>query len=122
MRLQAYAFNRYTLMEAIEKTARASGRVIEMYPGQALCPNRPDIIFDQQVSDEIISDVLMKLGEDVIAGKGVGDVPTILEELKRQNFGGHISIEYEANWYENVTDVAQIVGFIRGWANTRDVR
>ena len=250
---QAYTFNRYSVMEAIEKTDRAGGRVIEFYPGQTLSPDE-DEIFDQHVSDEVIDRVLAKLdehdiipvnfgvvslpndeeeqrqvfefaqklgvqavttepsvealdlieqmvqeydimvaihnhprgwgpegyqlwdpeyvasivedrdprigasadvghwvrsdirpvdglralegrlvsvhfsdvgefgpdGEDVIAGKGVGDVPATLEELKRQNFGGHISIEYETNWFENVTDVAQIVGFMRGWAETRD--
>lgn len=59
-------------------------------------------------------------GVDVPAGTGVADLPAVLEELKRQNFGGNISIEYESNWYENVTDVAQFVGFIRGWAATRN--
>jgi sugar phosphate isomerase/epimerase len=57
-------------------------------------------------------------GTDTVAGTGVADLPAVLEELKRQNFGGNISIEYEANWYENVTDVAQFIGFIRGWAET----
>lgn len=248
---QAYTFNRYSVMEAIEKTDRAGGRVIEFYPGQLLAPDE-DEIFDQHVSDEVIDRVLAKLdehdiipvnfgvvslpnneeeqrqvfefaqklgvqsvtsepsleamdlieqmvreydikvaihnhprgwgpegymlwdpeyvlsmvedrdprigacadvghwirsdivpvdglrilegrlvslhfsdvgafgpdGEDVIAGHGVADVPAILEELKRQNFGGHISIEYETNWFENVYDVAQIVGYIQGWADT----
>lgn len=59
-------------------------------------------------------------GEDTVAGTGVADLPAVLEELKRQNFGGNISIEYETNWYENVTDVAQFVGFIRGWDETRN--
>ncbi|MEX2346206.1 MAG: sugar phosphate isomerase/epimerase family protein [Balneolaceae bacterium] len=60
-------------------------------------------------------------GEDTFAGTGVADLPAVLSELKRQNFGGNISIEYEANWYENVTDVAQFIGFIRGWAETSDL-
>ena len=30
---QAYSFNRYSVMEAIEKTAEAGGKVIEFYPG-----------------------------------------------------------------------------------------
>tara|TARA_R100001143_G_scaffold63581_1_gene72396 strand:+ start:244 stop:1197 length:954 start_codon:yes stop_codon:yes gene_type:complete len=52
---------------------------------------------------------------DVIFGTGVGNVSGVLEELIRQNFAGHISIEYEANWMNNVPEVAQNVGFIRGW-------
>ncbi|MDI6402164.1 TIM barrel protein [Balneolaceae bacterium ANBcel3] len=247
--LQAYTFNRYSVMEAIEKTYRAGGRVIELYPGQRLSPDQPDVYLDVDASDEVIDMVLARLdefdiiplnfgvvripneeagarqvfefaqklgiqaistesvetldlieplvdefdimiaihnhpkgwgpegyqlwdpeyvlslvegrdprigasadvghwvrsnivpveglrtlqgrlvsvhfsdvgefgpdGEDIIAGKGVADVPAILDELRRQNFGGHISIEYETNWFENVTDVAQIIGFIRGWA------
>lgn len=59
-------------------------------------------------------------GRDTVAGTGVADLPAVLEELKRQNFGGNISIEYENNWYENVTDVAQFVGYVRGWGATRE--
>jgi sugar phosphate isomerase/epimerase len=51
---------------------------------------------------------------DVPAGTGVSDVPGIIAELKRQNFAGNVSIEYEHNWKNNVTDAAQCVGFIRG--------
>ena len=58
-------------------------------------------------------------GVDTVAGTGVIDLPAVLTELKRQNFGGNISIEYENNWYENITDVAQFVGFVRGWAETK---
>ncbi len=245
---QAYTFNRFTVFEAIEKTAAAGGKVIELYPGQTLSPDN-DVPFNHEVSDEIIQQVHEKLDEhglkvvnfgvvglpdaetardvfefaeklgvpaitsnpntheemdfieplvqefdimmgihnhprpegesdyriwdpeyvlelvdgrdprlgscadtghwirsgispvealqilegrvislhlkdvdrferegvDVIYGTGVGEVSGVLEELRRQNFGGHISIEYESNWYENVPDVAQNVGYIRGW-------
>ncbi|MFO7846595.1 MAG: sugar phosphate isomerase/epimerase [Balneolaceae bacterium] len=57
-------------------------------------------------------------GEDTLAGTGVIDLPAVLAELKRQNFGGNISIEYENNWDENITDVAQFIGFVRGWEET----
>lgn len=252
---QAYTFNRYSLHEAIEKTAKAGGRVIELYPGQKLRPDEgDDTRFTPDASDEIIDEVKGKLdehdilvvnfgvislpndeaeqrkvfefaqklgvkaisseppmesmdlvermveeydipvaihnhppradnpdyrhwdpeyilsmiegrdsrigvsadighyirsdvdpvealqllegriismhftdvdewgadGEDTVAGTGVADLPAVLEELKRQNFGGNISIEYETNWDENVTDVAQFIGFIRGWAETRN--
>ena len=52
---------------------------------------------------------------DSILGTGVSDISGILKELKRQKFQGNISIEYEANWDNSVPDVAQCVGFIRGW-------
>lgn len=59
-------------------------------------------------------------GVDTPAGTGVADLPAVLDELKRQNFGGNIALEYENNWDKNVTDVAQFVGYIRGWADSRD--
>jgi sugar phosphate isomerase/epimerase len=51
---------------------------------------------------------------DVPFGTGVSDIPGIIDELKRQNFVGNVSIEYEYNWKNNVTDAAQCVGFVRG--------
>ena len=52
---------------------------------------------------------------DVPFGNGVGKIGELLEELRRQNFQGNISIEYEYNWDNNVTDVAQCVAFVRGY-------
>ncbi|HEY2328991.1 MAG TPA: sugar phosphate isomerase/epimerase [Verrucomicrobiae bacterium] len=52
---------------------------------------------------------------DVPFGTGVSDIPGILKELKRQHFIGNASIEYEYNWTNSVTDVAQCVGFVRGY-------
>lgn len=250
--LQAYTFNRFSLMEAIEKTASTGGKVIELYPGQRLSPDS-DERFNHFASDEMIDRVKAKLdehgilavnygvvnlqdeeesrqvfefakkmgvqavtsepsmdamdrleelvkefdvmlaihnhpprannpdyrvwdpqyvrsmvegrdprlgasadvghwirsdiapvdglkilegriislhmadvdqfgreGEDVIHGYGVGNMGAVLDELRRQNFGGHISIEYETNWDHNVPDVAQNIGFIRGWVTSWD--
>lgn len=60
----------------------------------------------------------MEIGKhlpDTVYGNGVSDIGGILDELKRQNFDGHISIEYENNWDHSVPDIAQCVGFVRGW-------
>lgn len=46
---------------------------------------------------------------DVHWGTGVANVPAIVAELKRQNFKGNISAEYEHNWEDNAGDVAQSV-------------
>lgn len=58
-------------------------------------------------------------GHDVILGTGRGKVGEVLEELKRQGFTGHISVEYEHNWEESVPDIAQSIGFIRGYGTAR---
>jgi len=52
---------------------------------------------------------------DQVFGTGYSNIPAVLDELKRQGFDGNISIEYEYNWENSITDVAQCVGFIRGY-------
>jgi sugar phosphate isomerase/epimerase len=51
---------------------------------------------------------------DVPFGTGISGVAAMLDELERQHFAGNISIEYEYNWKDNVVDVAQCIGFVRG--------
>jgi sugar phosphate isomerase/epimerase len=244
---QAYTFNRFSVMEAIEKTAQAGGKCIEFYPGQKLSADEPNMKWDHNASEEVIQKVKAKLAEqkivavnygvvgakddaewrkvfefarklglygitteavqdldtieklvkefdirvgihehgkrpndanykvwdpkyvlsvvkdrdhrigacadtghwatsgikpldgikilkgriischlkdrpvighlepDTIYGTGVSDIKGILDELKHQGFAGNISIEYENNWDHSVPDVAQCIGFIRGY-------
>jgi sugar phosphate isomerase/epimerase len=69
----------------------------------------------------IISSHLKDLNEtglgahDVPYGAGVSDIPGILTELRHQHFDGNISVEYEYNWDDSVPDVAQCIGFVRGY-------
>jgi sugar phosphate isomerase/epimerase len=69
----------------------------------------------------IISSHLKDLNEmspdahDVPYGEGVSDIPAILKELKKQRFAGNISIEYEYHWETSVPEVAQCIGFVRGY-------
>jgi sugar phosphate isomerase/epimerase len=55
-------------------------------------------------------------GADVPYGTGESDVPAILAELKRQKMRGNISVEYESNMQNNVAEVGQCIGYVRGWA------
>jgi len=245
---QAWTFNHFTVMEAIDKTAEAGGKVIEFYPGQKFSVEQPDAKFDHNASDEMIAavqarlkkdgiravnygvvnipnneadarkifafakkldlygvttesvgsiDIIEKLvkeydirvgfhdhpkrpndpaykmwdpnyvlsvvkdrdarigacadtghwvrsglnpvdclkilkgriisshlkdlneksteAHDVPYGTGVSDVPAILRELKHQNFAGNISIEYEYDWTTSLPEVAQCIGFVRGY-------
>jgi len=249
---QAYTFNRFSVMEAIEKTAAAGGKVIEFFPGQRLSPDEPSARWDQNASDETIAKVKEKLakhgllavnfgvvglpnneaesrkvfafarkmgirtittepsedamdlierlvkeydirvaihnhprqpsnpnykvwdpkyvrtlvekrdrrigacadtghwvrsgvkpvealrilrgrvlsshlkdlhefsprGHDVPFGTGVSDIKGILDELRAQRFDGNLSVEYEHNVENNVVEVAQCIGFVRGYAAT----
>jgi len=42
---------------------------------------------------------------DTLFGKGVCDLPAVMKELKRQQFKGVISLEYEANEDNNMSDM-----------------
>ncbi|WP_316811713.1 sugar phosphate isomerase/epimerase [Pedobacter heparinus] len=53
-----------------------------------------------------------KGGHDVHWGEGVCNIAGVIEELKRQEFKGVISAEYEYNWQSNSKDVAlSVVNF-----------
>lgn len=49
----------------------------------------------------------------VPVGKGVVDAAACLEELKRQGFDGHISIEHENEWDNNVPQVKSNIDFVK---------
>lgn len=53
--------------------------------------------------------------EDVPFGAGISNVKGMLDELKKQGFAGNIAIEYETKWENSVPDVAQCIGFFRGY-------
>lgn len=50
-----------------------------------------------------------KGAHDVPWGTGVANVPAMLAEIKRQGFQGPMSIEYEHNWLNSSTEIAQCV-------------
>jgi len=245
---QAWSFNRYSVMEAIDKTAEAGGKVIEFYPGQKFSVDQPDLKWDHNATDEMIAavqahlkergiravnygvvaippdeagarkifefakklnlygittesvgsiDIIQKLvkeydihvgfhdhprqpnnpsykmwdpnyvlsvvkdrdprigscadvghwvrsglnpvdclkilhgrimnshlkdlnekkleAHDVPYGTGVSDIPAILKELKKQKFVGNVSVEYEYDWTNSVPEIAQCIGFVRGY-------
>src|SRR5437870_5270954 len=71
---QAYTFNRFSVFEAIEKTAQAGGRCIEFYPGQKLTAQQPDVKWDHNASDDVIQQVKTQLAEHKILAVGYGVV------------------------------------------------
>lgn len=54
-------------------------------------------------------------GHDVPYGTGVSDVPGILDAYKKLKFTGPVSVEYEYNWDTSVPEVANCIGFVRGY-------
>ena len=52
-------------------------------------------------------------------GAGVCDLKGVLDEFKAQGFTGNISIEYETKWENSLADVAQCVGYFRGYGSCK---
>ncbi|HOX38427.1 MAG TPA: sugar phosphate isomerase/epimerase [Candidatus Brocadiia bacterium] len=50
-------------------------------------------------------------GHDVPWGTGKGNARAMLEEIRRQNFKGVFSIEYEHKWTNSLPDIAECVAF-----------
>ncbi len=75
---QAWTFNNFTVMEAIDKTAQAGGKLIEFYPGQKLSLDKPDVKFDHNSPDDVIAEVEAHLKERGIhaVNYGVVQIPS----------------------------------------------
>lgn len=71
---QAYSFNRFNVFEAIEKTARAGGKVIEFYPGQKFGLGDAAAKWDHNASDADIAKVKAKLAEHKVMAVNYGVV------------------------------------------------
>lgn len=87
---QTYSFNRYSLLEAIEKTAEAGGKIIEFYPGQKLSKMEPETAWNHDASSESITMVKEKLKQHgikavnygVVTGKDAAEWRKIFEFAK----------------------------------------
>ena len=71
---QAWTFNQYSVLEAIDKTAAAGGKVIEFYPGQKFSPEQPDLKFDHNATEAMIATVKARLDRDGIRAVNYGVV------------------------------------------------
>ena len=71
---QAYTFNKFSVFEAIEKTAFSGGKVIEFYPGQKLSKEEPDVKFSHDAAPEVWEKVKAKCKEHGITPIAYGVV------------------------------------------------
>jgi len=62
---------------------------------------------------------LTKKTRDLPLGQGQIPFAAALDEARKHKFAGNVSIEYEHNWKESLPEVAQCVGFLRGYAQAR---
>src|SRR5437868_2470890 len=75
---QAWTWNHFTVLEAIQKTAEAGGKVIEFFPGQGLSKEEPSVHWDHNASPETIDKVKAQLEKYHVkaVNYGVVDVPS----------------------------------------------
>jgi sugar phosphate isomerase/epimerase len=93
---QAYTFNRFSVFEAIEKTAEAGGKVIEFFPGQKLTKEEPNVRWNHTASEEVTQRVEKKLAEHgikavnygVVGGRDEAEWRKIFEFAKRLKLHG----------------------------------
>ncbi len=71
---QAWTFNKFSVFEAIDKTAAAGGKVIEFFPGQKLSAEQADVKFDHNSPPEVWDKVKAKLKEKGITPVAYGVV------------------------------------------------
>src|SRR2546423_1222854 len=72
--VQAWSFNRFSVFEAIEKTAATGAKCIEFFPGQKLSKEEPTVKWGHDASDEVIEKVKAKLAEHKVKAVNYGVV------------------------------------------------
>ena len=71
---QAWTFNRFSVFEAIEKTAATGAKTIEFFPGQKLSAEQKDVKFSHDATPEVWEKVKAKLKEHGITPVAYGVV------------------------------------------------
>jgi sugar phosphate isomerase/epimerase len=71
---QAYTFKDFTTFEAIDMTAEAGGKVIELFPGQRLSADRPGVKLSHDMSAADLTALKKKLAQSHIRAVNYGVV------------------------------------------------
>ena len=79
---QAWTFKEYSVLEAIDKTAAAGGKVIEFFPGQKFSPDQADLKWDHNATPEMIATVKERLAKDGIHAVNYGVVTVPKDETE----------------------------------------
>lgn len=93
---QAYTFKDFTTFEAIDRTAQAGGRMIELFPGQRLSADRPGVKSDHNMSEADLAALKAKLAQagiiavnyGVVGARGEAEWRKIFEFAKKLNLYG----------------------------------
>src|SRR5690625_1500676 len=107
---QAYTSRNFTALEAIERTAKAGGRVIEFYPGQPFSPDRRDLRWNHEADDEMISEIEEQLKRFNIKAinYGVVGIPADEKEARKIfEFAKRLGIQGITTESENALDTIE---------------
>ena len=117
--LQAYTFNRFTVFEAIEKTAAAGGKVIEFYPGQPLRPDQRDVKWDHNAPSAVVQQV-----QDHLAKHGVRAVNYGVVGIPKDEAQARVIFEFAKRMglYAVTTESADSIDTIEKMVKEFDIR
>jgi sugar phosphate isomerase/epimerase len=94
--MQAYSFKEFTFFEAVDKTKALEMKYIEVYPGQTLSKENPDVKTDHNMSAESKKLMLAKLAEAGVklTNYGVVGLPNNEAECRKVfDFAKEVGIE-----------------------------
>ena len=77
-----YTFDRFTLFEALEKTAECGGTVVELSAKTSLSKEEPNVPFDYHASPETIQKVKAKLAQCKLKAASYAVIPFPAEEAE----------------------------------------
>ncbi len=77
----------------------------------AMIDKYKDRLYDMHMKD---MDKAQANGEPVEIGRGVIDIPKVVKVLKKINYQGYVSFEYEKDGDDPVPGLAESVGYVRG--------
>ena len=117
--VQAYTFNRFTVFEAIEKTAEAGAKVIEFYPGQKLSKEEPDVKWNHDASDEVFAKVVAKLAQHKIKAVNYGVVGIPVEEAEARKI---FAFAKELGLYAITTESFEAIDTIEKMVKEYDIK
>ncbi|HET6250137.1 MAG TPA: sugar phosphate isomerase/epimerase [Tepidisphaeraceae bacterium] len=82
---QAWSWNHFSVMEAIEKTHEVGGKIIEFYPGQMLRKDQPAVSFSHNSPDAVLDQVKAQLKKyNILAvSYGVVGLPNDEKECRK---------------------------------------
>lgn len=116
---QCWTFNRFTVFEAIEFTARAGGTVIEFFPGQSLSKEEPDVRWGHDAPEHAHAKVKEQLEKWKVTPMNYGVVG-----IPREEAGARKVFEFAKRWdlYGVTTESDDAIDTVEKLAKEFDIK